>query len=46
MYKILTADEATKLIRDGDVLAFNSFLGIDNPVELHEAIYARYSIWN
>ncbi|SEQ89343.1 propionate CoA-transferase [Lachnospiraceae bacterium NE2001] len=42
MYKILSADEATELIKDGDVLAFNSFLGIDNPVEFHEAIYERY----
>ncbi len=31
-----------ELINDGDVLAFNSFLGIDNPVELHEALYRRY----
>lgn len=30
------------LIRDGDVVALNSFLGIDNPVELHEALYRRY----
>lgn len=42
MYRIMNADEAMGLIRDGDVLAFNSFLGIDNPVELHEALYERY----
>ena len=42
MYRIMTADDAMKLIKDGDVLAFNSFLGIDNPVELHEALYDRY----
>ncbi len=42
MYRIMNADEAMGLIKDGDVLAFNSFLGIDNPVELHEALYERY----
>lgn len=42
MFRIMTADEAINLINDGDVLAFNSFLGIDNPVELHEALYERY----
>lgn len=42
MYKIMTADEAVRLIRDGDVIALNSFLGIDNPVELHEALYKRF----
>ncbi len=42
MYKIMTADEAIGLIEDGDVIALNSFLGIDNPVELHEAIYRRF----
>ena len=42
MYKIMTADEAVDLINDGDVICVNSFLGIENPVELHEAIYKRY----
>ncbi|MBP3205986.1 MAG: propionate CoA-transferase [Lachnospiraceae bacterium] len=42
MYKIMTADEAMELISDNDVIALNSFLGIDNPVELHEALYKRY----
>lgn len=42
MYKIMTADEAMSIIKDGDVIALNSFLGIDNPVELHEALYKRY----
>lgn len=42
MYRIMTADEAMNLINDGDVIALNSFLGIDNPVELHEALYDRY----
>ncbi len=42
MYRIMTADEAMTLIPDGSVIALNSFLGIDNPVELHEALYRRY----
>jgi len=42
MFKIMSSEEAMKLIKDGDVIALNSFLGIDNPVELHEALYERY----
>ena len=42
MYEVMTADEAIRLIRDGDVICVNSFVGIENPVELHEAIYRRY----
>ena len=42
MYKIMTADEAAGLIRDGDVICLNSFVGIENPVELHEAIYRKF----
>ncbi len=42
MFKVMTADEAINIINDGDVIALNSFLGIDNPVELHEALYKRY----
>ncbi len=42
MYEIMTADEAVSLIRDGDCICVNSFVGIENPVELHEAIYKRY----
>ena len=42
MYEIMTADEAMDLIKDGDVIALNSFLGIDNPIELHEALYKKY----
>lgn len=38
----MSADEAIRLIRDGDVICVNSFVGIENPVELHEAIYRRY----
>lgn len=42
MYKIMTADEAIGLIHDGDVICLNSFVGIESPVELHEAIYRSY----
>lgn len=42
MFKIMTADEAVSIIQDGDVICLNSFLGIENPTELHEAIYRRY----
>ncbi|MCQ2520239.1 MAG: propionate CoA-transferase [Lachnospiraceae bacterium] len=42
MYKIMTADDAIGLIKDGDVIGLNSFLGIENPTELHEAIYRRF----
>ena len=42
MYEIMAADEAVKLIHDGDCICVNSFVGIENPVELHEALYRRY----
>jgi len=42
MYRIMTADEALSLIRDGDCICVNSFVGIENPVELHEALHRRY----
>ncbi len=42
MYQIMTSDEAIDIIKDGDVICLNSFLGIENPVELHEAIYRKY----
>ena len=42
MYEIMTDDEAIRLIRDGDCICVNSFVGIENPIELHEAIYRRY----
>ena len=41
MYEIMSADEAIRLIRDGDCICVNSFVGIENPTELHEAIYRR-----
>lgn len=42
MYEIMSPDEAIRLIRDGDCICVNSFVGIENPVELHEALYRRY----
>ncbi len=42
MYKLMTPDEAACLIRDEDCICVNSFVGIENPVELHEAIYRRF----
>ena len=42
MYEIMSSDEAVRMIRDGDCICVNSFVGIENPVELHEAIYRRY----
>ncbi len=42
MYRIMTADEAISLIRDGDCICVNSFVGIENPEELHEALHRRY----
>ena len=42
MFEVMSADEAIRLIRDGDCISVNSFVGIENPVELHEALYRRY----
>lgn len=42
MFEIMGLDDAIKLIKDGDCICVNSFVGIEAPVELHEAIYARF----
>jgi len=42
MFEVMNADDAVSLIKDGDCICVNSFVGIENPVELHEAIYRRY----
>ena len=42
MFRIMSADEAISLIRDGDCICVNSFVGIESPVALHEALYRRY----
>lgn len=46
MYEIMSADEAVQLINDNDCICVNSFVGIENPVELHEAIYRRFKETN
>ena len=42
MFKIMSPAEAVGIIKDGDCICVNSFVGIENPVELHEAIYERF----
>ena len=42
MYKLMSPAEAAELIQTGDVICVNSFVGIENPIELHEAIYRRF----
>lgn len=42
MNEIMSSDEAIRLIRDGDCICVNSFVGIESPIELHEALYRRY----
>ena len=43
MFQVMTPDQAASLIRDGDVICVNSFVGIENPIELHEAIGRRFN---
>ena len=42
MFKIISAHEAVKCIKDGDCIAINSFLALSNPEALHDALYERY----
>ena len=42
MFEIMNADKAVSLIHDGDCICVNSFVGIENPTELHEAIGRRF----
>lgn len=42
MFHVLTPDDAAKLVKDGDCICVNSFVGIENPTELHEAIGRRF----
>ncbi len=42
MFELMSSDEAIRLIRDGDCICVNSFVGIESPVALHEALYRRY----
>ena len=38
MFQIMSAREAAALIKDGDVIGLNSFVGIGNPEKIHDAI--------
>ncbi len=38
MFKIMEAAEAAALIKDGDVIGLNSFVGTANPDKIHDAI--------
>ncbi len=38
MFQIMEAREAVSLIKDGDVIGLNSFVGIANPEKIHDAI--------
>ncbi len=42
MFQMMTADEAIRMIPDGACICVNSFVGIENPVELHEALGRRF----
>jgi propionate CoA-transferase len=42
MFKILSAEEAIGLIRDGDTVGINSFLTLNNPEALHRALAERF----
>ena len=42
MFEIMSMEDAVSLIHDGDCICVNSFVGIENPAELHEAIGKRY----
>ena len=42
MFNIMEAREAAELIRDGDVIGLNSFVGTANPEKIHDAITERF----
>ncbi len=42
MFQIMSADDAIRMIPDGACICVNSFVGIENPVELHEALGRRF----
>ena len=43
MYEIMNADEAIRLIRDGDCICVNSFVGIENPTGTPRGIIPKIS---
>ena len=42
MFKIMSAQEAVRLIDDNAVIGVNSFAAISNPEHLHDAIAKRF----
>ncbi len=42
MFKILSAADAIDLIKDGDCIGINSFIGLANPEALHTAVYEKF----
>ena len=53
MYEIMTADEAIRLIRDGDCICVNSFVGIyrryqkmQSPTHLTMISSAGFGVWD
>jgi len=43
LYRIMTAEEAVRLIPDGATIGLNSFLSLSVPEALHDAIYRRFA---
>jgi propionate CoA-transferase len=42
MFEIMSPEKAVSMIKDGDCICVNSFVGIENPAELHEALGRRF----
>ncbi len=43
MFKIMTADQAVGLVKNGDCVGINSFLALSNPEHLHAALAKRFA---
>ena len=43
MFRMMSKEEAVRMIPDGAVIAINSFLALCNPQALHTALYERFS---
>ena len=46
MFKIMSADDAVAMIKDGDTIGVNAFLSLNNPEALHNALAKRHSLHN
>ena len=42
MFKMVSAKEAARYVKDGDCIAINSFLALSNPEALEDALYERF----